>query len=62
MNYKVSLAAARVNANLTQDDVAKYIGVGKQTLVSWEKGRTEPRASQLMQLSELYAVPIDMLK
>ena len=59
---KISLAAARVNAELTQDEVAKCLGIGKQPLVSWEKGRTEPKASQLAKLCELYGVPISALK
>ena len=38
--FRISLAAARVNAELTQDEVAKKLHVGKQTVVSWEKGET----------------------
>lgn len=36
---KISLAAARVNAGLTQSDVAQMLKVGKQTIVNWEKGK-----------------------
>ncbi len=58
---KISLAAARVNAGLTQDDVAKVLKVGKQTIVSWEKGKSEPKMSQSRQLSELYNIPLDYI-
>lgn len=58
---KISLAAARVNAGLTQDDVAKVLKVGKQTIVSWEKGKSEPKMSQSRQLSELYNMPLDYI-
>lgn len=51
--FKISLAAARVNAGLTQNDVAQALKVGKQTVVSWEKGKSEPKMSQSRQLSEL---------
>ena len=34
---KISLAAARVNAGLTQDDVAREFKISKQTIVNWEK-------------------------
>ena len=44
--FQISLAAARVNAGLTQKDVAKALKVGKQTIVSWEKGNSEPKMSQ----------------
>lgn len=56
---KISLAAARVNAKLTQEEVAKALNVGKQTICSWENGKSEPKTSQFRQLSELYDMPID---
>ena len=59
--FKISLAAARVNAGLTQDDVARVLRVGKQTIVSWEKGKSEPKMSQSRQLSELYNMPLDYI-
>lgn len=59
MNLKISLAAARVNANYTQTDVANIMHVSKKTVVDWEKGRTEPKVSQAMELSALYNIPID---
>ena len=58
---QISLAAARVNAGLTQDDVAREFHISKQTVVNWEKGKTEPKTSQAKQLSELYKIPYDML-
>lgn len=60
-NIRISLAAARVNAGMTQDDVAKELHVGKQTVVNWEKGKTEPKTSQARRLSELYGMPYDVL-
>jgi DNA-binding XRE family transcriptional regulator len=59
--FKISLAAARVNAGLTQNDVAQALKVGKQTVVSWEKGKSEPKMSQSRQLSELYKMPLDYI-
>ena len=56
---QISLAAARVNAEMTQDEVAKALHVGKQTIVNWEKGATEPKISQRRQLSALYKMPIE---
>ncbi|MDD6312002.1 MAG: helix-turn-helix transcriptional regulator [Firmicutes bacterium] len=55
----VSLKAARVNANLTQNDVAKAIGVDKSTIISWEKGRTAPTLSVMQRLCRLYKASID---
>ncbi|MEY8524540.1 helix-turn-helix domain-containing protein [Lachnospiraceae bacterium 38-10] len=56
---QISLAAARVNAGMTQEDAAKALNVGKQTIVSWEKGTSEPKMSQSRALSELYKMPLD---
>lgn len=56
---QISLAAARVNAGLTQDDVARKMRVSKNTVVAWEKGMTEPKISQSRELSQLYNIPLD---
>ena len=58
---QISLAAARVNAGLTQEEVSKALGVGKQTVVNWEKGYSEPKMSQSRQLSDLYHMPLDYI-
>lgn len=58
---QISLAAARVNACMTQDSVAKAMHVSKQTVVNWEKGISEPKTSQAMELSVLYKMPLDYI-
>ena len=56
---QISLAAARVNAGLTQEEVAKQLKVSKNTVVNWENGKTEPTISQGRKLSELYKMPLE---
>ena len=56
---KISLAAARVNACMTQDEVAQALQVNTATIISWEKGRTKIPFVSLIQLCELYEFPID---
>ena len=58
-NLQISLAAARVNANLTQDEVSKQLHVSKQTVVNWEKGKAVPTFIVMSALSNLYGIPID---
>ena len=60
-NLQISLAAARVNAGLTQDDVAKALRVTKNTVVAWEKGSSEPKITQARALSTLYDMPLDCI-
>lgn len=56
---KITLAAARVNARLTQTDVAKRMKVSKQTIVNWERGKIKPKQAQLFMLSDIYKIPME---
>lgn len=56
---QISLAAARVNAGMTQQDVAEKMHISKQTIVNWEKGKIAPGIPQLEMMSRLYNIPID---
>lgn len=58
---KLSLKSARVNAQLSQKDAAKAIGVSNKTLSSWENGVTSPTASVIPVICELYGVPYNQL-
>ncbi len=59
---KISLAAARVNAGFTQEDVSKKMRKSKQTIVNWENGRTSIDQANLKALAELYAIPVDNIR
>lgn len=54
---QISLAAARVNAGMTQEDVAREMHVSKNTIVNWEKGKVIPNFATLNTLSSLYRIP-----
>lgn len=60
-DIKISLAAARVNARLTQREVAKKLGVTTNTIVAWEKSRREPSVTQAKVLAETYGMPFDSI-
>ena len=55
--FQISLAAARVNAGLTQEEVARNLGISKNTLINWEKGKSIPRATQMQKMCEIYNIP-----
>lgn len=56
---QISLAAARVNANMTQADVAEKMHLNKQTIVNWENNRIIPKTAQLEMMSRMYNIPVD---
>lgn len=58
---QISLAAARVNAGLTQEDVAREMRISKQTICNWEKGNSEPSLEQARRLSGIYSMPLDYI-
>lgn len=60
-NLKISMAAARVNAKLTQKDFAELCGVRIETVNSWEQGKTEPPVSAIRKLSEESKIPMDFI-
>lgn len=59
MKKQISLAGARVDSGLTQDEVAKAIGVTPQTIVRWEKYERYPNAMQFRRMCELYERSMD---
>lgn len=59
--YKISLAAARVNAKLTQEDVAKEMGVSKNTIVNWENGKVEMKPAQFKMYCMVVGAPEDII-
>lgn len=58
-DIKISLAAARVNAKLTQLDVATKMHVSRQTVVNWENGKVIPKPAELEMMCRLYNFPVD---
>lgn len=61
-NFKISLAAARVNANMTQEEVAKKMQMSKNLIIDMELGRRELKPQELCYLCELYGVDKDLIR
>lgn len=62
MGFKISLAAARKNAGLTQKKVCEVLKISKTTLVNYEKGRTIPDVKIGGELAALYKMSPDNIK
>ena len=58
---QISLAAARVNAGLTQEDVARTMQVSKQTIGNWEKGKVTPKPAEFEMMCRLYNIGADYI-
>lgn len=58
---KISLKAARVNANMSQQEAAHRIGVAVSTLRNWESGKTFPNQPRIEKLCEVYGITFDVL-
>lgn len=56
---KISLKAARTNANMTQSYVAENIGVSPVAIYNWESGRSYPAADKFNELCQLYGISMD---
>lgn len=58
---QISLAAARVNAEMTQEQVAEKMNVDRSTVRRWEKGDKIPGYDESKKLSQLYNMPLDYI-
>ena len=61
MELPQQLKANRERLGLSQEDVAHAIYVSRQTMSSWENGKTYPDVQSLLLLSNLFDVSIDSL-
>lgn len=55
---KISLRSARVNAGLTQSQVAEKLAVDRTTVVNWESGKTSPTLDNAQRMCRLYGISI----
>ena len=59
--FQITIAAARVNAGMTQEEAAKALGINRTTLIKWENGQVIPGTIQLIALANIYKIPIDYI-
>lgn len=58
---KLSLQMARKLKGLNQDEAAKKIGISKDTLGNYERGKSYPDIPILKKIEEVYGVDYDQL-
>lgn len=62
IDLKITMEAARVNAGLTQKQLAVECGVSESTVIKWESGRSLPSLKKLPLLEKAYGRPLDYVK
>ena len=61
MELGQKLKEARQNAGLKQEELAKRLGVSRQTISNWENGRSLPDVGSAVKMSNVYQISLDEL-
>ena len=61
MKLEEKLQILRKKNGYSQEELAEKLGIARQTLSRWENGQAMPELTNLIQLSDLYKVPIDRI-
>ncbi len=51
----------RINQHLSQEQLAKKIGVSQKAIDYWERNVNEPKASYILKLADFFEVTTDYL-
>ena len=55
----IQLKAARVNADLTQEAVAKKLKISKNSIVNYESYKSKPSVDLAKKFAKLYGMKVD---
>ena len=61
MDIGTKIKEARMEAQLTQEQVADELGISRQTMSNWENNKTYPDIVSVIKMSDLYKVSLDYL-
>jgi transcriptional regulator with XRE-family HTH domain len=61
MHISKRIVALRAERDLSQNDLARQIGVGKSSIAHWELGTREPTVKHRARLAEVFGVPLEQL-
>ncbi|GIN38492.1 helix-turn-helix domain-containing protein [Heyndrickxia oleronia] len=60
--FQISLASARVNAELKQEDAARKLGITAKTLRNYEQGKTAIPGYILRKAAFVYRIPEELIR
>ena len=58
-DFKITMAAARVNAGMTQTEAAEKLGISRATLIAWEAKDHKLKNKEIMAAAALYHCPVE---
>ena len=61
MSFSTNLKQLRIVNNMTQDDLAKKVGVCRQAISKWELGNSLPDIEHVIILANIFNITIDSL-
>ncbi len=59
---RMSMKAVRIDRGITQEQLAKAVGVNKKTVSSWERGRTRPQSDKIDAICATLNVTYDSIR
>ena len=63
MKFGAKVRDLRKKNNLTQDELAKCLGVSKRTIIGWERNERYPRNVEVLEkMSDIFHVPLTYLQ
>lgn len=60
-NFSKNLKELRIEKGLSQQELAQILNVTQSTVAKWESGDREPNFSILIELSNYFNIPTDIL-
>jgi len=61
MNIGATIVNLRREKGVTQEQLARAVGVSKPAVSKWETGTADPSTSNLLALAKLFGVPAEEL-
>lgn len=56
---RITLKAARINCGLTQEEMARKLGVSRESLLAWETGKVNIKPHHLMAYAQVTGFSVD---
>ena len=60
-DYKITMAAARTNAGISQQKIADEMHVSRMTIHNWETGKVIPKPAELILYCNICKAPIEII-